>query len=172
MQTLRGEKVVLRPPQDGDAAALRAIHATPQVAAWWGLPSAAFPADADAGTVRWVITVDGAVAGLIDVTEEDDPHFRKAALDLFVDPARHRRGIATDAIRAVLRDLEARGHHHVTIDPAVDNAPAIGCYESVGFRRVGVLRRDWRDFHTGEWRDTLLLDLLIGAEADRVRNVE
>ena len=51
------------------------------------------------------------------------------------------------------------GHHRLTIDPALDNERAIRCYEAVGFRRVGILRRYWRD-QGGVWRDGLLLDLL------------
>jgi aminoglycoside 6'-N-acetyltransferase len=47
----------------------------------------------------------------------------------------------------------------VVIDPAVDNARAIRCYERVGFRRVGVMRRYERGGH-GAWHDNLLLDLL------------
>ena len=48
----------------------------------------------------------------------------------------------------------------MTIDPAVDNAPAIRCYEKAGFRRVGVMRAAWRDGWTGEWRDTLFMELV------------
>jgi RimJ/RimL family protein N-acetyltransferase len=164
--TLQGERVLLRPVEDGDVEALRAIHTTPEVAAWWGIPAEAFPRDVDPETTRWVIVHEGAAAGLIDATEEDDPHFRQAQIDLFVDPPRHRRGLASDAIRTVVRHLaEDRGHHHVTIDPALDNRGAIRCYETVGFRRVGVLRKDWRDFHTDEWRDALLLEMVVGKEA-------
>ena len=165
MTTLRGERVVLRPLEDGDAAPLRAIHETPEVSAWWGRPDERFPRDTGAETTRWVIVDGGAVAGLIDATEEPDPHYRQASIDLFVDPARHRRGIASDAIRTLVRHLARDlGHHHVTIDPALDNRAAIRCYEAVGFRRVGVLRRDWRDFHTAEWRDALLLEMVVGPE--------
>jgi aminoglycoside 6'-N-acetyltransferase len=47
----------------------------------------------------------------------------------------------------------------LTIDPALANEPAIRAYEAVGFKRVGVLRRYWRD-PEGVWQDGLLLDLL------------
>jgi len=54
-----------------------------------------------------------------------------------------------------------RGHHRVTIDPAADNHPAIRAYEKAGFRPVGVMRAAWRDFATGEWRDTLFMELVV-----------
>jgi aminoglycoside 6'-N-acetyltransferase len=56
--------------------------------------------------------------------------------------------------------IEARGHHRITIDPAVDNVGAIRCYEKVGFRRVGVMRRYARDVDGAGWHDGLLMELL------------
>ena len=59
-----------------------------------------------------------------------------------------------------LRHLfETLGHHRLTIDPAVANERAIRCYEAVGFRRVGMMRRYERG-EDGAWHDGLLMDLL------------
>jgi len=52
-----------------------------------------------------------------------------------------------------------RGHHRITIDPAVANERAIRSYERVGFRRVDVMWRYERGAD-GQWHDGLLLDLL------------
>ncbi|MDX6639590.1 MAG: hypothetical protein QOF12_601, partial [Solirubrobacteraceae bacterium] len=52
-----------------------------------------------------------------------------------------------------------RGHHRITIDPALANARAIRCYEAVGFRPVGVTRRSERA-PDGSWEDGLLMELL------------
>ena len=60
--------------------------------------------------------------------------------------------------RHLIDDL---GHRRLVIDPAAHNERAIRCYEKVGFRRVGVMRRYWQD-PDGVWRDGLLLDLLAG----------
>ena len=57
--------------------------------------------------------------------------------------------------------MEERGHHRLVIDPDVDNARAIHCYEKVGFRPVGVMRRYARGAD-GELHDALLMDLLAG----------
>ena len=59
--------------------------------------------------------------------------------------------------------IEDRGHHRITIDPAVDNAQAIRAYdEKAGFRPVGVMRAYERNMTTGEWHDGLLMEL-VGA---------
>jgi aminoglycoside 6'-N-acetyltransferase len=156
---LRGRRVVLRDVAREDAEALSAIHRTPEVSAWWGLPAAWFPFDDDARTTSLTILLDGAVAGYIQFSEELEPDNRFAWIDLFVDPRRHRQGIGTDAIETVVRHLvSGRGHHRITIDPATDNHAAIAAYERAGFRRVGVIEASWRDTLTGEWRDGLLME--------------
>ena len=45
------------------------------------------------------------------------------------------------------------------IDPAADNHRAVRCYEKVGFRPVGVMRRYERGAD-GTWHDGLFMDLL------------
>jgi aminoglycoside 6'-N-acetyltransferase len=154
--------LTLRPLAHGDEGELRRIHATPEVARWWGLPDEDFPWDEPEST-RLTIEVDGAVAGLVQFYEELEPRYRHAAVDLFLDPALHGRGLGTEAVRRVVRQLiDERGHHRVTIDPAVDNAAAIRAYEKAGFRRVGVMRRSERDADGPGWHDGLLMELVAG----------
>jgi aminoglycoside 6'-N-acetyltransferase len=62
-----------------------------------------------------------------------------------------------------------RGHHRLTIDPAVDNAAAVRCYTKAGFRPVGVLRQYERDGATGEWHDGLLMDALASEIEEAAR---
>jgi aminoglycoside 6'-N-acetyltransferase len=157
--------VVLRPLAEADVAELRRIHSAEAVARWWGPPDERFPWDEPEST-RLTIEVDGRVAGLIQFDEELEPRYRHARVDLFVDPDLHGRGLGTEALRRVVRQLiDERGHHRITIDPAADNAAAIRCYEKVGFRRVGVMRRYERDADGPGWRDGLLMELLAGEEA-------
>ena len=104
------------------------------------------------------------MAGLIQFNEELEPRYRHAAVDLFLDPALHGHGLGTEAVRRVVRQLiDERGHHRVTIDPAVDNGAAIRTYEKVGFRRVGVMRRYERDADGPGWHDGLLMELVVDA---------
>ena len=154
------ERMMLRPLASGDEADLRRLHATPEVARWWDVPEDRFPWDEPEST-RFTIIVDGAVAGLIQFWEETEPRYRHAGIDLFLDPALHGQGLGTEALRKLSRHLiEDRGHHRVTIDPAVDNARAIRCYEKAGFRRVGVMHRYERDVSGDGWHDALLMELV------------
>jgi aminoglycoside 6'-N-acetyltransferase len=153
--------LVLRPLAEQDAPELRRIHATPDVRRWWDAPDDAFPLEDDPESTRLTIEVDGRVAGMVQFWEELEPKYRHAAIDVFVDPAFHGRGVGTEAVRRVVRHLiDERGHHRITIDPAADNAAAIRAYEKVGFRPVGVMRRYERDADGRGWHDGLLMELV------------
>jgi aminoglycoside 6'-N-acetyltransferase len=154
--------VHLRPVEAGDVAELTRIHTTPEVRRWWGDPDPGWPLEDDPETTRLAIVVEGRVAGLIQYSEEDDPRYRHAGIDLFLDPALHNRGLGTEAVGRVVALLQERGHHRITIDPAADNAAAIRCYEKAGFRPVGVMRQYERDVDGGRWHDGLLMELLAG----------
>jgi aminoglycoside 6'-N-acetyltransferase len=152
----------LRPVTDADLPELLRIHETPDVARWWDVPAKNFPQDEPDAT-RFVIEVDGAVAGLIQFYEELDPNYKHASIDLFIDPALRGRGLGPEAIRSVVRRLIAEhGHHRITIDPAADNAAAIRSYEKAGFQRVGVMRQYERDADGLGWHDGVLMELLAG----------
>jgi RimJ/RimL family protein N-acetyltransferase len=51
-------RIILRPLAKRDAAQLRRIHSTPEVARWWELPDDDFPFDEPEST-RLTIEVDG-----------------------------------------------------------------------------------------------------------------
>ncbi len=132
----------------------------PQVSARWGEVEAGWPLD-DPEVVSFAVLVDDEVRGLIQYGEEEDADYRHAWMDVFVDPAVHGRGLGVDTVRTLARYLvEERGHHRLIIDPAADNAAAIRCYEKVGFRPVGIMRRYERDADGTGWHDGLLMDLL------------
>jgi len=154
--------MILRPLAEGDEAELRRIHGTPEVSRWWDVPADGFPWADDPEATRLTIEVDGAVAGMIQFSEELEPKYRHAVIDLFLDPALHGRGLGTAAVRQVVRLLiEERGHHRIVIDPAVENAAAIRAYEKAGFRPVGVMRRYERDTDGAGWHDGLLMELVV-----------
>jgi aminoglycoside 6'-N-acetyltransferase len=161
--TLRGERVTLRPLTADDVPRLAKIAAEPEVAYWWlGLSEDELreKAGGDEDALVLVIEDQGEVVGLIEAGEEDDPDYRHANIDVFVSGARRGQGVGADAIRTLARHLfEDRGHHRITIDPAAGNERAIRAYERVGFKRVGIMRRYERGVD-GEWHDGLLLDLL------------
>jgi aminoglycoside 6'-N-acetyltransferase len=153
--------LVIRLLKASDAPELKRIHATPEVARWWDVPAAGFPLIDAPEATRLTIEVDGIVAGLIQYFEEQDPNYRHAAIDLFLDPALHGRGLGTDALRrVVLHLIDDRGHHRITIDPAATNTAAIRSYEKAGFKRVGVMRQYERNVGAAGWHDGLLMELL------------
>ncbi len=155
--------MILRPLAAADAAELRRILLTPEVARWWDVPDAGFPLTDDPDATRLVVEVDGTVVGMIQFAEELEPKYRHASIDLFLDPALHGRGIGTEAVRQVVRLLTGeRGHHRITIDPAAANTAAIRAYEKAGFRPVGIMRSYERDVGGAGWHDGLLMELVAG----------
>lgn len=143
-------------------ADLRRILHTPEVRRRWGDEAASeeWPFD-DPSAARFAVVVDGQVCGMVQYGEEDDPAYRHASIDIFLDPSVHGRGIGRDAVRTLAGYLvHDRGHHRLVIDPAADNQAAIHCYAAVGFRPVGVMRRYERDADGDGWHDGLLMDLL------------
>jgi aminoglycoside 6'-N-acetyltransferase len=153
--------IVLRPLSESDVPELLRIHATPEVRRWWDAPDDDFPLADEPEATRLTIDVDGRVAGMVQFSEELEPKYRHAAIDVFLDPAFHGRGIGAEAVRRVVRHLiDERGHHRITIDPAADNVAAIRAYEKVGFRRVGVMRSYERDADGRGWHDGLLMELV------------
>jgi aminoglycoside 6'-N-acetyltransferase len=163
---LKGAHVTMRPAGPEDVAELARIRATPEVLRWWrggeDLVAAVGEDLAEEGTETLVIEYEGRVAGAIQWHAEDEPDYRHAGIDIYLDPALHGRGLGTDAIRTLARHLIAdQGHHRLVIDPAADNAAAIRCYSKVGFRPVGVMRNYERGAD-GTWHDGLLMDVLAG----------
>jgi aminoglycoside 6'-N-acetyltransferase len=161
---IAGRIVRLRPPTDGDVPALAAIRRHPELHHRWrggDDKEAAVREDmAEEDATGFVIEHEGQVAGWIQYSEELEPDYKTASIDIYVDAAVHGRGIGTDAISALTRHLiDDRGHHHLTIDPAADNAAAIACYTKAGFRPVGILRQSERG-NDGTWHDALLMDLV------------
>jgi aminoglycoside 6'-N-acetyltransferase len=164
LPALRGERVLLRPIRDDDAAPLLAMLAEPEVARWFGSWDEArvrrdLIAPQDDEQVL-AIDVDGDLAGMLLVSEEEEPDYRHASLDIGLATAQQGRGIGPEAMRLAIEYLIAeRGHHRFTIDPAAANERAIRTYERLGFKPVGVMRRYERT-PDGSWRDGLLMDLL------------
>lgn len=172
---LVGRRVRLRSTVTADGPALIAIRRTDEVRRRWRGEDleAEFDADlADDSVHRLTIEVDGQIAGLIQFSEDDDDEYRHASIDIYVDPAVHRRGHGADAIRTLSDHLfDARAHHRLTIDPAADNVAAIDCYRSVGFAPVGVMRSYERQ-SDGTWADGLLMEMLATDRTDTTMNAE
>jgi aminoglycoside 6'-N-acetyltransferase len=163
MTELRGDRVLLRPLETRDVPRLAEIGAEPAVARWWGdltTERLLNKAEGRGDATYLAVEQDGEVIGLVQFEELGEGDFKCAGIDIFLTSTVHGRGLGRDTVRTLARWLiDERGHHRLTIDPALANEPAIRAYEAVGFKRVGVLRKYWRD-PDGVWQDGLLLDLL------------
>ena len=161
---LRTPRLTLRPLTEADLAALAALLRAPGVREWWGPPVPDERPELANDGAAFAIDCDGELAGWLAFSEEDDPVYRHAGLDIVLAPAFQGRGLGPVALRAAIGWLGRRGHHRITIDPAADNARAIRAYEAAGFRPVGVLRQYERG-PDGQWRDGLLMELLVAEAA-------
>lgn len=86
--------------------------------------------------------------------------YRHASVDIFLRGELQGRGLGRETLSLLIRWLiDERGHHRITIDPAAHNERASRCYEAVGFRRVGLMRKYERG-RDGAWHDGMLMDLL------------
>ncbi len=174
---LEGGLVRLRPVTADDLPALVAILEEPEVARWWRRAEWERVDEQDAITLVIELKAAGAIAGAggaavatgghpiagcIQYTEETDPDYFSAAVDIFVGTAAQGRGMGPDAMRTLIAWLfDVRGHHRLTVDPAAENVRAVHVYEKLGFRSVGVLRR-YERVEDRVWRDALLMELLAG----------
>jgi len=162
LPVLHGERLTLRPLAEEDLDTLADIVTGPTVREWWGVirDRAELREDLRNDGAAFAIEVDGEVAGWLGVSEETEPGYRHAGLDIALAPGHQDRGLGPEALRTAIRWLiDERGHHRFTINPAAANARAIRAYEAVGFRRVGVMRQ-YEQGPDGTWHDSLLLDLL------------
>jgi len=169
---IAGKRVTLRSLTEDDLPRLLEILTTPPIDEWWpDYDAERLRADTmeDPDTVSLAIelpstglSVAGEFVGLIMFGEESDPYYRHATIDMTLDPEHLGQGLGSDALRTLVRYLfEVRGHHRITIDPAVINERAIGMYKKVGFQPVGIVRCHERGLG-GVWRDGLLMDMLAG----------
>ena len=162
---LHGDRVTLRPIRPDDRDTMLGMFAEPSVAQWWGTAGPEASADDlydQSEQTTFIIEADGVVAGVILLSEETEPDYRHAGIDISLRTGWQNRGLGSDALRTLARHLfEERGHHRITIDPATSNERAIATYRRVGFRPVGIMRRYERG-PDGTFHDGLLMDMLEG----------
>ncbi len=160
---LSGERITLRRLVHEDLPRLLEIVHEPGVAEWWtGYDVSRLRADTfeTPDVTSFAIELAGELIGLIMYSEETDPYYKSAGIDITLAAAHLGRGLGPDALRTMARYLfEVRGHHRITIDPAAANVRAISAYRKVGFKPVGVMRA-YEMIEDGSWRDALLMDLL------------
>lgn len=162
---LQGDRVTLRPLAEADLPRLLEVLQQPGVREWWPeYDMARLRADAfeTPDVTSLAIEFSGEFVGLIMYTEQPDPYYKSAGIDITLDVEHLGQGLGSDAMRTLARHLfDERGHHRLTIDPAVANERAIGAYRKVGFKPVGIMR-EYERGAGGTWHDNLFMDMLSG----------
>jgi ribosomal-protein-alanine N-acetyltransferase len=104
---------------------------------------------------RFAILDQGAIVGVISLTNIIRGPFQSANLGYWVDHSHNGRGIATAAIGEVLRFAFGTAElHRVEAGTLVENLASQRVLEKKGFERIGLARRYL--CIAGAWRDHLL----------------
>jgi aminoglycoside 6'-N-acetyltransferase len=162
---IHGERITLRALTEDDLPRLLDILLQPGVREWWPCyDMERLRADAfeDPEATSLAVDLDGEFVGLVMYSEVPDPYYRAAGIDITLDISCVGQGLGSDTLRTLANYLfTQRGHHRLTIDPALANERAIAAYLKVGFRPVGVMR-DYEKGPDGTFHDNLLMDMLEG----------
>ena len=91
----------------------------------------------------WLVALDGdRVAGYVGsqtVMDESD------MMNVAVSPDYRRQGIGEQLVLSLAHALKEKGSHCLTLEVRASNAPAIGLYEKLGFRQVGLRKNYYRN---------------------------
>ncbi len=95
--------------------------------------------------IRFIFRVresGGDVVGHIELDRLNREHRTGSVSRVFVDPSRRGRGIASEMVRRIVAlGFERHALRRVDLGVFAWNAPAICCYEKLGFGREGCLRK-------------------------------
>ena len=170
--TTPSARVRLRQPVDGDLDGIAALFSDDDALRYWS--HGAFPDRAAAQQYldgiqegvegrtlfQWAIA-DGQtdeLAGTVTLLSWDRGN-RRAEVGFILRPEWHGRGLATEAVGAVLGFAFAEMDlHRVEADTDPDNASSLALLGRLGFQREGLARQRWLTF--GTWKDSVLLGLL------------
>jgi RimJ/RimL family protein N-acetyltransferase len=108
---------------------------------------------------RALATPSGAVVGHVELDAIDRRHLTATLTRVLVSPARRGRGLGTALAAAALdHGFHDEGLHRIQLRVFDFNTSAIRCYESLGFRREGLLRETRRIGQT--WWSSVIMSLL------------
>jgi ribosomal-protein-alanine N-acetyltransferase len=169
--TLRTPRLSLRQFRPDDADAMHECFTDAEAMRFWHHPAHARRIETERAVRSWIdctpayyrvwAVADARSDRCLGMVNYHDGHIRnkRVAVGYIINPARHRQGIATEAVSAVLDFCFGQlGLHRVQafIDP--DNAPSRALVEKLGFRREGLLCESLRV--GGVWRDEIVYALL------------
>ncbi|MEM6286203.1 MAG: GNAT family protein [Bacteroidota bacterium] len=175
LPALRGDRVALRAITEADDPDLLAVFGRGDHLRYWShAPLADLDAareyregieagTADRSFFQWAITeagdTDGRLVGTTTLGSWDRDN-RHAEIGFIVRPDVQGRGIATDAVRTVLRfGFAEMGLHRVEADVDPENAGSMRLLKRLGFQREGLFRERWFTWF-GERKDSAMFGLL------------
>jgi [ribosomal protein S5]-alanine N-acetyltransferase len=169
--TLATARLRLRQFREADTDAMHTCFGDPVAMRFWNTPVHARRIDSERSVRRFVdctpsyyrfwAVADAATDRCLGMVNYHDGHVRnrRATIGYMVEPASQRKGIATEAVAALLEHcFSALGLHRVQALIHPDNAASRALAERLGFGCEGLLREHLRV--DGEWRDELLYALL------------
>lgn len=156
--------LLIRPMEDRDAPRVIAIYQagldTGQASFETSAPTWAEFAAKKLPAHRHVAADDatGAVLGWVAATAVSDRCVYAGVIEhsVYVDPARHGRGIGAALLAALIESSEAAGIWTIQSGVFPENTASLRLHERAGFRVVGTRERVGR--HHGRWRDTVLIE--------------
>jgi len=87
-----------------------------------------------------------------------------AEFSVYVAAGARRRGVGRAAMEALAVDAEQAGFWKLVSRVFPENTPSLALLRSCGFREVGLYERHGK--LDGEWRDTVIVERLIGAGSE------
>nr|WP_107905515.1 GNAT family protein [Streptomyces chartreusis] len=167
---LTGDRTVLRPFTEADAAVMAEIIEDPEVVRFTGEASEEFSLERlrswygsrSAQNDRLDLAVtDHATGELVGevVLYEWDATARSCTFRTLVGPRGRGRGIGTEATRLIVgHGFEQLGLHRIQLEAYGHNPRALRVYEKAGFVVEGVRRE--ADFRDGQWLDWVMMAVL------------
>ncbi|HUS81973.1 MAG TPA: GNAT family protein [Dehalococcoidia bacterium] len=166
---IQGERVLLRPFQEGDAEESARVW-TPESTHMYGgsrrdakRPSVAgrrrdHEQVAASGEHHFAIEADGRYIGWLGLRVNDAEQGASYRIGI-ENPEYWGRGYGTEVTRLVLRyAFDTLQLHRVHLRVAAYNVRACRCYEKAGFRVEGILRQSFQV--DGEWQDDVMMAVL------------
>jgi [ribosomal protein S5]-alanine N-acetyltransferase len=170
--TLSTRRLRLRRFRAEDEDAMHQCFANPEAMRFWDHPVHTKRIETERAVRRFIdctpsyyrfwAVADAKTDRCLGMVNYHDGHIRskRVAIGYIVDPARQRKGFATEAVSALLDYCFGElGLHRVQAFIHPDNTPSRRLVEKLGFRCEGLLRDNLR---VGDvWRDDMLFALVV-----------
>ena len=168
---MQGERVRLRPVEEGDLPLFLRWLNDPDVSYWLSdRPELSLEAErewydemrGDPARLVWCIeTEEGRPIGNLGFQAIDETHGRATLGIVIGEKGRWGRGYGTEAIRQALRyGFQELGLRRVDLEVDEDNHRGIRCYEKCGFVREGLLRA--HRLRRGQPVNAVVMAVLLG----------